>query len=74
MKTERFVSRVACVGLKLAAGSCWQMLTADVEKEFLRTLSLIHSKDPRIYDKQTQFFRKDGTYFIAPKITSTLLT
>ncbi|CAI8028401.1 Protein KRI1 homolog, partial [Geodia barretti] len=38
---------------------CAQMLTADVEKDFLRTLSLIHSRDPRIYDNKTQFFRKD---------------
>ena len=41
---------------------CVQMLTADVEKDFLRTLSLIHSRDPRIYDNKTQFFRKDGKY------------
>ncbi|CAI8028399.1 Protein KRI1 homolog [Geodia barretti] len=39
-----------------------EMLTADVEKDFLRTLSLIHSRDPRIYDNKTQFFRKDGKY------------
>ena len=38
------------------------MLTADVEKDFLRTLSLIRSRDPRIYDNKTQFFRKDGMY------------
>ena len=43
---------------------CAQMLTADVEKDFLRTLSLIHSRDPRIYDNKTQFFRKDGKYTV----------
>ena len=42
-----------------------QMLTAEVEKDFLRTLSLIHSKDPSIYDKQTTFFKKNSMYNIA---------
>ncbi len=32
--------------------------TGDMEKQFLRTLSLIKNKDPSIYDTATTFYRK----------------
>lgn len=35
-----------------------EALTPQVEKEFLRTLSLIKSKDPCIYNKDMAFFSK----------------
>lgn len=35
-----------------------EALTPQVEKEFLRTLSLIKSKDPYIYNKDMAFFSK----------------
>lgn len=38
-----------------------EALTPQVEKDFLRTLSLIRSKDPSIYDSQVSFFSK-GVY------------
>ncbi|CAL1277260.1 unnamed protein product [Larinioides sclopetarius] len=30
-----------------------------IEKDFLKTLSLLKSKDPRIYDENTEFFREE---------------
>ena len=35
-----------------------EAFTPQVEKDFLRTLSLIKSKDPSIYDSKVMFFSK----------------
>ncbi|KAF8792593.1 protein KRI1 homolog [Argiope bruennichi] len=33
----------------------------EIEKDFLKTLSLLKSKDPRIYDESTEFFKEEAT-------------
>jgi protein KRI1 len=33
-------------------------LTADVEKQFFKTLACLKKSDPRIYDENTKFFQK----------------
>ena len=35
------------------------MLTSEVEEDFLRTLALIHSKDPRIYEEEAETYEEE---------------
>lgn len=44
-----------------------EALTPQLEEDFLKTLSMIKSKDPKIYDKATEFFHKEDKVLDALK-------